>query len=77
MYITRMCGLWSDENPHAIHSARHQQQFSVSVWASIVGDNLIGPHIFPNLGWASTRKPRLGHFLGLDTQITILNWGLL
>jgi hypothetical protein len=48
MYITRTCGLWSDENPHAIHSARHQQQFSVNVWASIVGDNLIGPHILPN-----------------------------
>jgi hypothetical protein len=28
----------------AIHS-RHQQQFSINVWAGIVGDYSIGPHI--------------------------------
>jgi hypothetical protein len=40
--------VWSDENLHAIYFARYQQQFSVSIWAGIVGDNLIGPHILPN-----------------------------
>jgi hypothetical protein len=40
--------VWSDENPHAIYSFPHQQQFSVNVWASIVDDSLIGPHILPN-----------------------------
>jgi hypothetical protein len=34
--------VWSDENPHAIHSARHRQQFFVNVWTGIVGDNLTG-----------------------------------
>jgi hypothetical protein len=34
--------VWSDENPHGIHSARHRQQFSVNVWTGIVDDNLTG-----------------------------------
>jgi hypothetical protein len=28
--------------------SRHQQQFSIYVWAGIVGDCLIGPHDFPH-----------------------------
>lgn len=39
---------WSDENPHAIIESRHQERFSINVWAGIIGDRLIGPFILPN-----------------------------
>jgi hypothetical protein len=28
----------SEENPHSVFSSRHQQQFSINVWAGTVGD---------------------------------------
>ena len=34
-------------NPHAIREARHQNTFSINVWASIIGDRLIGPVRLP------------------------------
>jgi hypothetical protein len=40
--------LWADENPHAILPSHHQQQFSISIWAGICGNNLLGAHILPN-----------------------------
>ena len=39
--------VWHIENPHEIRQSNHQQQFSLNVWAGIVGDCLIGPFIFP------------------------------
>ena len=39
--------IWADVNPHAIVQSRHQQQFSINVWAGVVGDKLIGPHVLP------------------------------
>jgi hypothetical protein len=38
--------VWTDENPHGI---RHHQQweFSINLWAGILGDCLTGPLIFP------------------------------
>jgi hypothetical protein len=38
---------WTEENPHVVIHSRHQQQFSINVWACIVGDCLIGPHVLP------------------------------
>lgn len=32
--------IWADENPHAIMCHRHQHQFSLNVWAGILGENL-------------------------------------
>jgi hypothetical protein len=29
---------WAEENPHAVVYSRHQQQFSINVWAGIIGD---------------------------------------
>jgi hypothetical protein len=29
---------WAVENPHTVIHSRHQQQFSINVWAGIVGD---------------------------------------
>ena len=39
--------LWDFKNPHAIGEGGFQQQFSVNVWAGIIGDHLIGPHFLP------------------------------
>jgi len=39
--------LWADENPHAIKETHFQHQFSVNVWAGIIGDNYIGPFFLP------------------------------
>lgn len=35
------------ENPHVIRQGRHQHQFSLNVWAGIVGNELIGPFFLP------------------------------
>jgi Helix-turn-helix domain (DUF4817) len=40
--------MWAENNPHAIIEGRHQHQFSVNVWAGIIGNILVGPHFFPN-----------------------------
>lgn len=39
--------VWSQENPHAISERYFQYQFSLNVWAGIVGDRLIGPFFLP------------------------------
>lgn len=38
---------WAEENPHAIVESHHQVQFSLNVWAGIIGDYLIGPFFLP------------------------------
>lgn len=38
---------YADENPHINHQSRHQQQFSINVWAGIVQNYLVGPFILP------------------------------
>ena len=38
---------WAHENPCAIKQRAHQVRFSVNVWAGIIGDHLIGPHLLP------------------------------
>lgn len=39
--------LWSEENPHAITEAHHQQHFSLNVWVGCIGNLLIGPYFLP------------------------------
>nr|CAH7742449.1 unnamed protein product [Callosobruchus chinensis] len=39
--------VWDEENPHAIFPRKHQQRWSVNVWAGIVSDYLIGPYLLP------------------------------
>lgn len=39
---------WADENPHVIRQHGYQHRFSINVWAGIVADQLIGPHILPS-----------------------------
>lgn len=40
--------IWSESNPHEICESKHQHQYSINVWAGIIGDSLIGPYILPN-----------------------------
>lgn len=44
----RTCHVWATENPNSILEAGHQEKFSINVWAGIVGNYLVGPHILPN-----------------------------
>jgi hypothetical protein len=39
--------IWSEENPHQIRERGLQQRFSINVWAGIIGNRLIGPHVLP------------------------------
>jgi hypothetical protein len=39
---------WVEENPHGVFQSRPQTQFSITVWARIVGDCLAGPHVLPH-----------------------------
>jgi hypothetical protein len=40
--------LWARDNSHAIRERWYQVRFSVSVWAGIVGDNVVGPYLLPD-----------------------------
>jgi hypothetical protein len=59
--------VWTDENPYAVVQSRHQQQFSINVWAGIIGDVLIGFHVFPQRLTGNSYR----HFLenGLPTLL--------
>lgn len=38
---------WRENNPHLTREHGFQHRYSVNVWAGILGDRIIGPHIFP------------------------------
>lgn len=38
---------WEQENPRVIRESSHQRRFHVNVWIGIIGNQLIGPHFFP------------------------------
>lgn len=40
---------WSDENPHLARPSSFQEQFSVNVWAALIGNLLIGPIFLPRI----------------------------
>ncbi|KAJ4439355.1 hypothetical protein ANN_07477 [Periplaneta americana] len=40
--------VWAYENPHATVPSHHQVRFSLNMWASIIGDRLVGPHALVN-----------------------------
>lgn len=39
---------WADENPHSLRVANSQYQFSINIWAGIIGNDVIGPVVLPN-----------------------------
>jgi hypothetical protein len=44
---TRNSHLWDPDNPHRTVQSKYQHRFSVNVWCCVIGDQLIGPYIFP------------------------------
>jgi hypothetical protein len=40
--------LWAQDNPHAIRERGYEVRFSVSVWAGIIGDIVVGPNLLPD-----------------------------
>jgi hypothetical protein len=45
---TKNSHLWAYDKLHGTVESNFQHCFSVSVWCSIIGDQLIGPYIFPH-----------------------------
>lgn len=58
--------IWSVENPHEIKQNRHQYQFSVNVWAGILGDQLLFCFLPANLN-----GERFLHFMSVDVPILL------
>jgi len=49
---TRNFNLWDRDNPHGTAESNYQQLFVVNVWCGVIGDQVIGdqfigPYIFP------------------------------
>ncbi|KAJ4438679.1 hypothetical protein ANN_14626 [Periplaneta americana] len=40
--------VWAYENPRATLLSHHQVRFSLNMWAGIIGDRLVGPHVLVN-----------------------------
>ncbi|KAJ4436030.1 hypothetical protein ANN_18657 [Periplaneta americana] len=40
--------VWAYENPRATVPSHHQVRFSLKMWAGIIGDRLVGPHVLVN-----------------------------
>ncbi|KAJ4428021.1 hypothetical protein ANN_24035 [Periplaneta americana] len=40
--------VWAYENPRATVPSHHQVRFSLNMWAGIIGDRLVGPHVLAN-----------------------------
>jgi hypothetical protein len=44
---TRNSHLWGRDNPHGTVKSKYLHCFSINVWCGLIGDQLIGPYIFP------------------------------
>ncbi|KAJ4446527.1 hypothetical protein ANN_13223 [Periplaneta americana] len=40
--------VWAYQNPRATVPSHHQVRFSLNMWAGIIGDRLVGPHVLVN-----------------------------
>ncbi|GBL73483.1 hypothetical protein AVEN_159478-1 [Araneus ventricosus] len=47
MFNSHNFPVWSEENPYATRIRAAEEQFSINVWAGIVGDHLAGPYLLP------------------------------
>ncbi|KAJ4432395.1 hypothetical protein ANN_21014 [Periplaneta americana] len=48
-WFLQQCGhVWAYENPRATVPSHHQVRFSLNMWAGIIGDRLVGPHVLVN-----------------------------
>jgi len=39
---------WAEENPFVVREQNFQVRWKLNIWAGIIGDQLIGPCVFPN-----------------------------
>jgi hypothetical protein len=46
--LTRNSHLWDRDNLHATVESNYQHCISINVWCGVIGDQLIGPYIFPH-----------------------------
>ena len=46
---SRNSHLWDRDNPHGTVGSNYQHLFAAKVWCGDIGDQLIGPYIFPQL----------------------------
>jgi sarcosine oxidase delta subunit len=44
---TRNAHLWDRDNSHGTVKSNYQHRSSVNIWCAVIGDQLIGPYIFP------------------------------
>jgi hypothetical protein len=54
--------LWANVNPHGTMHSGHQQRFTINVWAGLIGNVLVGPHVLPR----RLTGPRYRNFLEND-----------
>lgn len=66
-FLTITIFMYGRENPKAIDQRRHQQQFSCTIWAGIIGNELIGPYFFEERlngqNYVRFLREELGHLL--------------
>jgi hypothetical protein len=67
--------LWARYNPHAIRERGYQVRFSVSVWADIVRDIVMGPYLLPGRLTAQRYRDFLETVLpGLLEDVPVAVW---
>lgn len=54
MFNSKNSHVWAQENPNEVTFRGFQHRFSINVWAGILGDNVVGPYIFPQRLTAAT-----------------------
>jgi hypothetical protein len=44
---TRISHLWDRDNPYGTVKSNYQHLFAINMWCGVIGDQIIGPYIFP------------------------------
>lgn len=71
IFNTHNLHLWAEQNPKATRERAFQRRFHINVWAGVLGDQLIGPHIFEETlngesYWQFLQHNLLGFLDGVD-----------
>lgn len=56
------------QNPHIVVQRLHQVQFSINVWAGIIGDNIIRPYLLPERLTGNLYRPFLENILPVPLE---------
>ncbi|KAJ4440315.1 hypothetical protein ANN_08454 [Periplaneta americana] len=60
--------IWAYENPLATVPSHHQVRFSLNMWAGIIGDRLVGPHVLTGQAYTNFLENTIPHVLE-DTSL--------